>query len=287
MKDFTDLRTADFIDFIVDNGEDADEAMFYLLHNRMKLQMKKLYETYQHNLLDGFDDVIDDFFLYLRDGINCKNQKPYQSLRRIKNKDTFTIWILRTFRNYLNIRTAKEGCSFDSDVEYSPSQLTDEKKLNMVSDLIAYALQMMSPRESFILLRTLLTMLNKKQMLPNEDMAKALGMSDVAYRVTVHRIKRNLNKYREDILNDRNLHLDSLHSQMAQQINDGFLELYPTLLNFYERIIDDLSRADAIKQLRKEYLESTGSILHEPESSYKTAFSIISLCNQFNQLIDS
>ena len=38
------------------------------------------------------------------------------------------------------------------------------------------------------------TLLNKKQALPNEDMAQALGMSDVAYRVTVHRIKCNMNK---------------------------------------------------------------------------------------------
>lgn len=46
----------------------SDEAMYDLLHHHLNQKLKQKFEIYEHQLLDNFDDIVDDFFLYLRDG---------------------------------------------------------------------------------------------------------------------------------------------------------------------------------------------------------------------------
>ena len=266
----------------------SDEAMYDLLKNQLNKKLKKKFKVVENQLLDAFDDIIDDFFLYLRDGTNranmtnTTNRIKYESLYRIKNPKAFSAFIINTFRNYLSVRAAKEvkfayaersADSFAED-ETASSILTDEQKLAIASNLIAYANQTLPPRDCFILFRTMLTMLNKKQALPNEAMAKVLDMSDIAYRVTVHRMKNNLAKYRDQLLQGQRLELDEKHQKMAQTISDDFLNLYPTLLIYYDQIVDTLGCADAIKSLRQEYLEETGVMMHEAEAEYSVVVTI-------------
>ena len=263
-------------------GNFSDEAMYDLLHNRLSKQLKRKFEIVEYQLLDSFDDVVDDFFLYLRDGKNGTNKIHYESLYRIKNSEAFSAFIVNTFRNYLSVRAAKEGTivgdkvSVDniSNENFESSILTDEQKLAIASNLIAYAHQTLLPRDCFILFRAMLTMLNKKQALPNEAMAKALGMSDIAYRVTVHRIKSNIAKYRTQLLQGLRLELDEQHQAMADKINNDFLNLYPTLLVYYDQIVETLCCADAIKNLRQEYFEETGFMMHEAEAEYSVVVTI-------------
>ena len=228
----------DFIDIILNNRDGrADEAMYYLLHQRLSHHLRQRFEDYQHQLLDSFDDVIEDFFFYLREGNEGENQSPYVVLRSINKKDSFESWILNTFRNYLSVRATKEGrvthtepfAESVADVDTFSSELTDEQKLSIASDLLAYAHQKLSSRDGFIFLRAMLTMLNKQKAIPNEAMAKALGMTDVSYRVTVHRMKCNLAQYRSELLRGEHFHLDEKHQQMAKRINDDFLHLYGIL----------------------------------------------------------
>ena len=271
----------------------SDEAMYDLLHNRLGKQLMRKFEAFDNKLLDNFDDVIDDFFLYLRDGKNSPNSVPYQSLYQIKNPEAFEAFIVNTFRNYLSVRAAKEvkfACADRSadniaGDETASSILTDEQKLAVASNLIAYAHQTLTPRDCFILFRTLLTMLNKKQALPNEAMAKALGMSDIAYRVTVHRMKNNLAKYRTLLLQGQRLELDEEHQKMAQTINDDFLNLYPTLLSYYNQIIEILNCANTIKNLRQEYLEETGIMMHEAEAEYSVVVTIEYFWNKLEMFL--
>ena len=61
---------------------------------------------------------------------------------------------------------------------------------------------------------------------------------------------------------------------MAGRINDDFAHLYPTLMLYYGQTLDSLSRADAVKRLRQEYLDITGNMLHEAETPYSIAPSI-------------
>ena len=271
----------------------SDEAMYDLLHNHLNQKLKKKFEVFEHQLLDDFDDIVDDFFLYLRDGKNGANRTTYEALKKIKNPEAFEAWTLSTFRNYLSVRAAKEEkmvyaqVSVDKivDDETASSILKDEQRLSIASHLIAYAHQELLPRDCFILFRTLLTLLDKKQALPNEAMAKVLGMSDIAYRVTVHRMKCNLAKYRIQLLQGQPLPLDEQHQAMAQSINDDFLNLYPTLLYYYNQVVETLNCADAVKKLRQEYFEKTGNMLHEDQAEYSAPVTIRYFWNRLERCL--
>ena len=271
----------------------SDEAMYDLLHNHLNQKLKKKFEVFEHQLLDDFDDIVDDFFLYLRDGKNGANRTTYEALKKIKNPEAFEAWTLSTFRNYLSVRAAKEEkmvyaqVSVDKivDDETASSILKDEQRLSIASHLIAYAHQELLPRDCFILFRTLLTLLDKKQALPNEAMAKVLGMSDIAYRVTVHRMKCNLAKYRIQLLQGQPLPLDEQHQAMAQSINDDFLNLYPTLLYYYNQVVEALHCADAVKNLRQEYFKETGNMLHEDQADYSVPVTVRYFWNRMERFI--
>ena len=222
---------------------------------------------------------MEDFFLYLREGKSGWSKTPYQSLRRIRKKESFESWMLNTFRNYLTVRAETENQLASTSLQEenvsvtdkTSSLLTDERKLIIAANLIAYAHQTLYPRDRFVFLRTLLTILNKQQALPNGEMASALGMSALAYRVCVHRLKGKLSYIRTCLLRNDMLPLDDLHRQMAQHINSDFTHLYPTIGRYYVLSIDDLKCANAVKRLRQEYYEATGQMLHESESVYSLA----------------
>ena len=280
---FAGIPTPDFVEVILKGN---DEAMYYLLHQRLNHQLRERYNAYQHQLYDDYEDVIEDFFLYLREN----GRYSYQALRRIKNKDAFETWLLNTFRNYLNNRAKEENrISLVSYSEYESNEsheiLSDEQKLKIASQLIAYAHQVFYPRGRFIFLRSLLTMLNKQKALPNSEVAKALGMSDISYRVTLHHMKCNLAKFKQRLLQGEQLRLDDEHRQMAQRIYDDFEHLYPILLACYAHTIDSLKCAEVIKQLRRQHYEATGIMAHEPDSDDSTHTTIKAFWNKLNKML--
>ena len=91
---FAGVPVSDFVEIIL-KGD--DEAMYYLLHDRLKHQFQERYEVCKYYLCDDYEDVIDDFFLYLRES----GSYPYKLLKGIKKKESFETWLLNTFRNYL------------------------------------------------------------------------------------------------------------------------------------------------------------------------------------------
>ena len=167
---FAGIPVSQFVDMIL-KGD--DEAMYYILHNRLSHQLRERYEAYQYHLYDYFEDIIDDFFLYLREN----GRYPYESLKRLKNKDSFKSWLLNTFRNYLSNRAEAEEtplniCSSENSTDNTDaSELSYEQKITIISHLIAYAHQVFFPRVRFIFLRSLLTLLNKKRAVPDKKMA--------------------------------------------------------------------------------------------------------------------
>ena len=286
---FAGLAIPDFVDIILHDANRSDEAMYYLLHQRLVHQLHERYDVYHQQLYDGFEDVVEDFFLYLREGENGQNRMPYQSLRRIKNKDSFEAWLLNTFRNYLSNRAQAGECLYrlsDNAVDETISYVvTDEQKIAIASQLIAYAHQVFYPRGRFIFLRLLLTMLNKQKALPNEEVAKALQMTHLAYRVMAHRMKQNLSKFRDRLIHGECLRLDDEHQLMAHRICDDFIHLYPTLLTYYNQTIDTLKCADAIRQLRQDYYEATGIMAHESEFDYPGRITIKAFWNKLNRML--
>ena len=290
---FADIPTPQFIDLILHDAMQGDEAVYYLLHHRLDRQLREIYTSYHHHLLDAFEDIVEDFFLYLREGGKGLKHFPYQSVQSIKNKDSFEAWLLKTFRNYISNRTKEEERITYADIaierlsaDPSPmSPLTDEQTIHVVAHLIAYALQVFYPRGRFIFLRSLLTMLNKQKALPNEDVAAVLGMTDISYRVTVHRMKCNLTQFRNRLMQGEQLRLDDEHQEMAQHIYDDFVHLYQTLLMYYAQTIDTLKCADAIKRLRQQHYEATGIMAHEPDSDYPARTTVKAFWNKLNRLL--
>ena len=288
---FEEMTASEFLDAILAGDKRADEAMYYLLQERLNKQLKRKFEVYESQLLEGFEDVLEDFFLYLREGKEGRNRTPYQSLQRIRKREAFEAWMVSTFRNYLTGRVAADsqmvttGLSSEPDTDATASILTDERKLALASHLISYVHQVFYPRSRFIFLRSLLTMLNKQQALPNDEMARALGMTDISYRVSIHRMKCRLAKYRTLLLRGQQLPLDDAHRQMAQHINDDFTNLYPTLMLYYGQALNTLTRADAVKQLRQEYLDATGNMLHEAETPYSLSPSVSAFWRQLGRLL--
>ena len=248
-----------------------DEAMYYLLHDRLSYQLRNRFETYKNSLYDVYEDVIDDFFLYLRE----RGSYPYQTLQRIKKQEAFESWLLNTFRNYLSNRAETEGGIVSSRLQGNyelrsqvvlEMDISDEDKIRVVSQLIAYAHQVFYPRGRFILLRSLLSMLNKQRAVPNKEMAEALDMSYLAYRVTLHHMRQNVRRFRERLLKGESLCLDADHQLMADSINRDFTHLYPTLFRIYIECIDTLKTSTAVKNLRQQYLEECGFAVHEPDT---------------------
>ena len=288
---FAGIAIPDFVDIILNDKDKCDEAMYYLLHQRLNRQLRERYDTYRHLLFDSFDDVLEDFFLYLREGKTGTSRLPYQQLHRIKKKESFETWILNTFRNYLNSRAkAEDRISFtlynEHETNESNELVTDEQKLSIASQLIAYAHQVFYPPGRFIFLRSLLTMLNKHKALPTEEVAIALGMTHISYRVILHRMKRNLAHFRNRLLQGEHLRLDDQHQLMASHLNDDFTHLYPTLLTYYTETISTLKCADAIRQLRQRHYEETGIMAHEPspdEGPIRTT--ITAFWNKLNRLL--
>ena len=263
---FAGIPVSDFVEMIL-MGD--DEAMYYLLHDRLKHPLHERYEAYNNLLCDDYEDIIDDFFLYLRE---C-GRYPYEPLKRIKKKESFETWLLNTFRNYLSNRAEAEGGVISSQPNCEAHALiagegniSDEEKIRVVSQLIAYAHQVFYPRGRFIFLRSLLTMLNKQRAVPNKEMAEALDMSDLAYRVAVYRMKQNVRHFRNRLHKGETLRLDEEHQQMADNINRDFIHLYPMLFRIYLECIGTLKTSTAVKDLRQQYLEERGFAVHEPDA---------------------
>ena len=280
---FAGIPVPGFVEMIL-KGD--DEAIYYLLHDRLGHQLRNRYEAYNNFLNDDYEDVVDDFFLYLRES----GRYPYQPLQRIKKKEAFETWLLNTFRNYLSNRADAETLNSRIPIDANnhvvfeaPSDITNERKLAVVSHLIAYAHQVFYPRGRFIFLRSLLTMLNKQKAVPNKEMAEALDMSDLAYRVASYRMKQNVQSFRDRLLKGETLRLDDEHQQMADNINRDFVHLYPTLFRIYIECIDTLKTSTAVKLLRQQYLEERGLAVHEPDSDSPNHVSIPAFWEKLNR----
>jgi hypothetical protein len=280
---FAGIPVPGFVEMIL-KGD--DEAIYYLLHDRLGHQLRNRYEAYNNFLNDDYEDVVDDFFLYLRES----GRYPYQPLQRIKKKEAFETWLLNTFRNYLSnlayAETLNSHIPIDANnhvVFEAPSDITNERKLAVVSHLIAYAHQVFYPRGRFIFLRSLLTMLNNQKAVPNKEMAETLDMSDLAYRVASYRMKQNVQSFRDRLLKGETLRLDDEHQQMADNINRDFVHLYPTLFRIYIECIDTLKTSTAVKHLRQQYLEERGLAVHEPDSDSPNHVSIPAFWEKLNR----
>lgn len=261
---FNDLTLPELLDIIILQTEMSDEAMWYLLHERMKPALMLKYQKYRDGLCDDYEDLLGDFFFYLREG-----RETYMPLRTIKNQEAFDKWLVSTWNNFLNSRLTKNVVDDIDTIDVADNdedELTDERKIEIASQLIAYCDQVFPPRGRFVFLRTLLTLLDKQNALPEKEIAEALGMTDVGYRVTNHRMKSDARQFMERLLNEEALALDEKHLRMSERIYDGFNELYGVLMSSYEDVLTTMNQRDKVMALRIANARSDGMMLHEEEA---------------------
>lgn len=271
MNKFDNIPSPQLLDIILQGDEQSDEAMYYVLKKRIGERLQEKYQTHEHLSFEDFEDVVDDFFLYLREG-NGRTREPYHALRSIVNKAAFEGWLVSTFRNYLTNRSNAEEklCTLNEHNLYSQEDAgyNKEQLINRTAQLIAYSHQVFLPRGRFIFLRSLLTLLNKDNALPEKEMAEALGMSHVHYRVTAHRMKKNILQFHNRQESGKQLHLNDEHKSMAAHIDEDFCSLYTTLINYYNTTLQQLKQEPKITALRKYHYNLTGIMLHESEAEY-------------------
>lgn len=240
----------------------SDEILYFILKERLYKQLKRRYTPRAKYLLDTFDDCLDDFFLYLRGG-----SLPYHSLRTIQKKESFEQWLLTTFRNFLTINAHRHQHRYrlkdHKTREYVPEPCSREHLITTASQLIAYSHQILLPRNQLILLRILLTILNKSNALPDNEIADAMGMSYILYRVTVHRIMRKIGYLKNQLELGENPQLDAYHTAMAAHISGDFEFLYTALIRYYDATLQHQDYSTSITSLRHKYYAETGCMLHE------------------------
>lgn len=272
MNGIKDMTSAQLLDIILQGNGQSDEAMYYVLRERINGRLKEKFKGHEHVFFEEFEDVVDDFFLYLREG-NGRTLEPYHALRLIVNKEAFEGWLESTFRNYLTNRgNAEVECYALDDTKMASNESANanqEELIHKAALLIAYSHQVFLPRGRFIFLRSILSLLNKANALPDDEMAEALGMSHIHYRVTAHRMKKNVQKFRQRLDMGGQLRLDNEHKAMTKRINDDFFSLYPTLICYYNATLLQLKQEPAITALREKHYNLTGLMLHECEKEYR------------------
>lgn len=267
------IPLSEFLDFILAHREQADEAMYWLLHERLKPQLREKFDAFREEILDDYEDVVEDFFLYLREGKDGDNSQPYKILLGVQHRDVFVAWVRSTFRNYLANRAASEAKLREFYVVHADEinacsdglpLLQTERMIETFSHVLAYMLQELQPRERFILLRWLLTMLDKSKALPEKEISQAMGISHEAYRVIVYRIKAQL-RHNLNMLQQRKpvLECGSGYLSIASDINDHFSDLYNCLISYYEETLLQLPNAEAVVELRLSRKEKNGGVVHD------------------------
>lgn len=266
-----------YYDVIIERNGQSAEAAYYLLKKRLLFVLKHLYEEYGFCLMEEFEDTIDDFFLYLHDGSDPDKEEPFSMLEGVNNKKAFFSWVLSTYRIFL-LNKSKEENRKGIWLEHlrvvmgeDEKHLSEETMTHFLATAIAYADQVFVPRNRFIFYRMILSFLDHSMAIPQEDMARALEMHPVTYRVCT---KRQKDRFLGFILlqeTGKLLELDRDHCAMRDTIVSRSEHLYEVLIEYYDQALMQLPTALQINNLR--YLFSNGSamMMHDYEAYYTSA----------------
>ena len=235
----------------------SDEALYYLLTQRLRTNLVSIYNKYKDGLDDLFEDTLNEFFIYLHDhGHNdADGNVYYKPLRHIRNQIIFRYWLLNTYRFYLNnklkvtIMTPLYDNFTEDTLENLDSVKDWENKVWQMSELIAYTYYHLNPINRFIFVRSLLRIMNKKLCIQNKLMAQTLGMSYLNYRVHQAHSWQRLRHFRNNLLHGARLHLDEKMQEMARHIYSRYGILFNCIRYYYVQSLKSLPYQDVITVL--------------------------------------
>lgn len=239
-----------------------DEALYLILNDILRPKLRRRFRPYAQQVSFTLDDVLQDYFLYLRGDIKA----PYAVFQTINDVSAFDAWILATFRNYVS----KKACRGLRSVNRSTSNIMDmsddpaQERLNILSTMIAYCYQEFPPVQRFVFLRMVLTYLHKERALPQKDVSEVLGISHAYYMVLNNRVRDVALAVKDRLINGELLHLDQSGLDLQNELSSGFQDWYDVLSGYYARVIDGLSQAQEINALRYQYcVDSPSMPLHD------------------------
>ncbi len=249
-------------------GRNPNEAVYYLIRHRLTRALGQVYSLHGFGLIDEFEDTVDDFFLYLYEGQDQAGP-PFSILNGVQNKQAFFGWTVATYRNFLLNKAKEENrrkALLDRLQHVSPGEpkpLSDETMVERVATAIAYGDQHLSARNRFVFYRMILTLLDPHRAIPQEEVAQALNMHPVTYRVCTNRQKTHFSDYILQQELGMKLPLDEVHQGMRERIEDEFCQLYPLLMEYYEQSIPLLPSALEINALRLRHAHEDKPLMHE------------------------
>lgn len=266
---YNSFSSSEYYDWVVNNADNA-ESVYYLLRKRLAGMLHNVYRVYGFGLDDDFEDTVDDFFLYLYDrNLADDSRKPFAIMEGIRNKAAFFGWVVSTYRIFL-LNKAREEERRAQLHDYArvlfhedELQYPEETMIQLLTTAIAYADQQLTPRNRFICYRMLLTLLDHNRAIPQEQMALALDMHPVTYRVCSKRQKDRLSDYILLQETGHELRLDPLHLLMRDRLSEGFHKLYELLMEQYNLVLEQLPSAEKIQALRMQYGRNNETTVHE------------------------
>lgn len=261
---YESYSASDYYDAVMMAPELASEAVYYLLKKRLVRALARVYELHGFGLDDHFEDTIDDFFLYLYEH---GEGRPFNMLATLREPQAFFGWMVGTYRNFL-MNKAKDEIKrklmleeIRANVGEEDRAFSDENLRQFIATAIAYADQELPAHKRFIFYRMILTILDQKLALPQEMVARAMGMHPVTYRVCVNRLRTRLSDDVTYLEAGKTLPLDGPHLLMRNRLSLGFDRLYDTLVPYYEEALQALATATEINELREGFVD--GIVMHE------------------------
>jgi len=254
---FNKISIPEFLPIIMRCTQRGDEALYYLLTDRMKSRLYSQYIKYKDILDEDFSEMLDSYYLYLHDYHPKRSalQQPYQLLLSVGEPSSFGAWLVNTFRYFLNSQ-AKASImtlnNFDLSVlKDEQHAVTDsvaewEMKYWYASKQIAYCIQISSPLQRLILIRKLLSILNKRMRIDTRLICAAMSITPISYRVMTHRLMSKLWSVHRRAESGEQLPLKKEYLTLTAEIYDHFHNIYPFLLDLYRRYLDDLPFAGNI-----------------------------------------
>lgn len=267
IEQYNNFSASDYFDAVSLADESSVEAVCYLLQRRLQRALRHVFDLHGFGLSDDFNDTIDDFFLYLYESGN-KDSQPFSAVKGIQNKQAFFGWMVSTYRNFL-LNKAKEELKRKALRDHASTFVDDETELSeetmvgYLASAIAFADQKFAPDNRFIFYRSMLTLLDHSRAIPQEEMALAMKLHPVTYRV---RCKRQKESFQQFILlqeTGRHLDLDRRHELMRLCIAEEFNRLYDLLVGFYNQTLELLPVKSDIRALRLKYYRERGDNMFE------------------------
>lgn len=268
IEQYNYFSASDYFDAVSLPQEPPVEAVYYLLHKRLHHALQRMFELHGFGLSDDFDDTINDFFLYLYEGKN-DGIRPFAVVKNIQNKQAFFGWTISTYRNFL-LNKAKDEVKRKAlqqealvMADNEGRGLDEETMIGYLATAIAYADQRFPPFNLFIFYRSILSLLDHSRAIPQEEMAAAMNLHPVTYRV---RCKRQRDCFQGFILSQETGHrldLDRRHELMRLCIVEEFNRLYDLLIGFYNQALEQLPVKSEVRALRLRYHREKGMCMHE------------------------